>query len=112
MSKPTKTELAKYKHNRAVLTEIVRQKQDFQGQVRDWDVVRKISQQFSVHSANEAVEVGRQDRDAHERAWMNNSKSNNSQSMTSFGSTTRAGASSKKDGKKKKGNIFLFWQKK
>jgi len=48
-AKQNKIDLQKYKHNRAVLEEINRQKQDYGGEVKDWDVVRKISQQFSVH---------------------------------------------------------------
>lgn len=97
-----KKELAKYKHNRAVLEEIHRQKQDYGGQVRDWDVVRKISQQFSVHSMNHAVELGRQDREAFQRAWSSDQGSSHSSQSAEDG---------KKGDKKKKGK-FRFWQKK
>jgi len=95
-----KKELAKYKHNRAVLEEINRQKQDYGGEVRDWDVVRKTSMQFSVHSINHAVEVGRQDREAHQRAW-----------STESSHSSQASDDDKKADKKKKPK-FRFWQKK
>jgi len=94
-----KSSMQKYKHNRAVMEEINRQKQDYDGTVRDWEVVRKISQQFSVHSTNHAVELGRLDREAHQKAW-------NAGAATS---ASAASASPNQDKKKKK---KFFWQKK
>ena len=106
--KQTKRDLQKYKHNRSVLEEINRQKQDYGGKVRDWDAVRRISQQFSVHSINHAVELARLDREAHRRAWNNGEAAAPSSAQSSLSSSQQAD----KDGKKKKKGKFLFWQKK
>lgn len=98
----TKKTLATYKHSRAVLEEIMRQKQDNLGHVRDWESVRQISLQFSVHSHNHAVEVGRQDRDAHERAR------NSITAKAGENDTAAASAAPVK----KKAHKLRFWQKK
>ena len=87
-AKQNKIDLQKYKHNRAVLEEINRQKQDY-GEVKDWEVVRKISQQFSVHSLNHAVEHGRKDREAYQKAWNTTTNNKESNNATDFGLVTK-----------------------
>lgn len=95
-----KKDLERYKHNCAVMQEINRQKQDC-GSVQDWEAVRKISQRFTVHSMNQAVEIGRADRDAFHRAWDDNPVSS---TLSSHSSEEK-----KKESKKKK--KLFFWQK-
>jgi hypothetical protein len=87
----------KWKHNRAVLHEINRQKIEH-GKVVDWHLVRQSSEKFSVDEHKKAAIVGKADEEAFLRAW---NPESNKKVVAQEAKTT--------DKKKKKG--FLFWKK-
>jgi hypothetical protein len=92
-----RTENVKWKHNRAVLHEINRQKLEH-GKVVDWHLVRQSSETYSVDDHKRAANVGKADEEAFLRAW----------NPEKYKKTDEREV--KQTGKKKKKG-FLFWKK-
>jgi len=92
-------ETSKWKHARAVLEEINRQKLKFGGKVVDWTKVRQVSEQFSGESMKQAAAMGKADEEAYRQAW--------DPSLSPI--TEKEEDNTKK--KKKKKSSFLFWKK-